>query len=103
MFRQDYERRLVEVVGASTTPRPFDRFDEIRAFDIDRGHLILGKDRLRCYVRADQVPKVVAVGVSARVVGRLFAPIVGKPFVLVDQDIEGPAVANDEADGEGGA
>lgn len=100
VFRQDYERRIIEVVGASTTPQPFDYVDEIRAFDSDRGQLILGKERLRCYVRPDQVPKVVAVGVSARVVGRLFAPIVGKSFVLVDQDIEGPAVAIDEADEE---
>jgi hypothetical protein len=100
VFRQDYERRIVEVVGASTTPEPFDHVDEIRAFDSDRGQLTLGKERLRCYVRPDQVPKVVAVGVSARVVGRLFAPIVGKPFVLVDRDIEGPAVATDEGDEE---
>lgn len=98
LFRADHERRLVEVVGASTTPQRFDHRDEIRAVDLDRGTVILGKAaRLRCYVRPEQMPEVVAVGVLARVVGQLYRPIVGKPFVLVEA-IEGATLPSDEGD-----
>lgn len=97
-FRQSYEGRIVEVVGTTAPPVPIERHGEIRAFDRDRGQLLLGKDRLRCFVRAELLPKRVAVGESARVAGRLFTPIVGKPFVLVDEPIEGPAVTAEDAD-----
>ena len=44
------------------------------------------------------MPSAVTVGKSARVAGRLFTPILGRPFVLVDEPIEGPAVDDDDAD-----
>lgn len=97
-FRQNYEGRIVEAVGTIEPPTRFERHDEIRAFDRDRGQLLLGKDRLRCFVRPEFSPRVVAVGESAHVVGRLFTPVVGKPFVLVDEAIEGPAVTTDDPD-----
>jgi hypothetical protein len=97
-LRQSYEGRIVQAVGTTTPPTPIERHDEIRAFDRDRGQLLLGRDRLRCFVRSEFLPKVVAVGESARVAGRLFTPVVGKPFVLVDEPIEGPAITADDAD-----
>jgi hypothetical protein len=98
VFRADHERRLIDVVGASTPPQPFDQSEEIRAVDLDRGYIILGKAaRLRCYVRPDHLPEVVAVGVRARVIGQLYHPIDGKPFVLVDT-LEGATVPSDEGD-----
>jgi hypothetical protein len=97
-LRQNHEVRIVEAVGTTEPPRMIERHDEIRAFDRDRGQLLLGKDRLRCFVRPEFLPKIVAVGESARVAGRLFTPVVGKPFVLVDEPIEGPAVTADDTD-----
>ncbi|MEZ4298913.1 MAG: hypothetical protein R3B70_28445 [Polyangiaceae bacterium] len=97
-LRQSYEGRIVQAVGTTAPPTPIERHAEIRAFDRDRGQLLLGQERLRCFVRPEFLPKIVAVGESARVAGRLFSPIVGKPFVLVDEPIEGPAVTTEDAD-----
>lgn len=97
-LRQNYEGRIVEAVGTTAPPTSIERHGEIRAFDRDRGQLLLGKERLRCFVRPEFLPKVVAVGESARVAGRLFTPIVGRPFVLVDEPIEGPAITADDVD-----
>lgn len=96
-LRQNYEGRIVEAVGTTTPPTPINRNDEIRAFDRDRGFLLLGKDRLRCFFRREFSPRVIAVGESARVVGRLFTPVVGKPFVLVDEPIDGLSIDAEDA------
>ncbi|HSN98147.1 MAG TPA: hypothetical protein VLS89_07610 [Candidatus Nanopelagicales bacterium] len=97
VFRAEHERRLVDVIRESTTPQPFDNRDEIRAIDLDRGRILLGKkSRTLCYVRPEQLPQVVTVGVPAHVTGKLFSPIVGRPFVLVDS-IEVGSQPDDEA------
>lgn len=84
-FRATHERRLVEVVGAGATVEPFDAVDEVRALDLDRGHLVLGrKQRIVCHARPELLGEVGEVGVRARVVGRRYAPPIGRSFVLVD-------------------
>ncbi len=100
VFRQGHEARILQAVGTSVPPQHFDRSDEIRAFDHDRGLLLLGQKRLRCFARPEHLPRVVAVGHSARVVGQLFSPVVGQPFVLVEQEIEGPAVLTETDDAD---
>lgn len=84
-FRREHERRIVDVIGSSTTAEPFDRRDEIRGIDLDRGLVILGKrERLTCYVHPEQMGSVALAGVEAHVRGSLFRPLTGRPFVLAD-------------------
>ena len=100
VYRPNLEGRVMEVVGTTKPPEPFERTDEIRAFDKDRGELVLGKKPgLRCFVRPELVPNVLAVGQDAVVRGQLFTPSVGKPFVIVESEIEGLAVITD-SDGD---
>jgi len=78
------QSRLVEVASAGTTPISFDRTDEVRAVDLDRGFIRLGKSpRVVCYVQQDELVKVTEVGVRARVLGDLYKPPSGAAFVLV--------------------
>lgn len=84
--RAEHEKRFLEVVGAETKPAAFDEKEEIRAIDLDRGLVVLGKKaRLPCYVRPELLGEVAAVGVQARIVGKLYRPLQGKPFVLADE------------------
>jgi len=100
VYRPNLEGRVMEVVGTTKPPEPFERKDEIRAFDKDRGELVLGKKPgLRCFVRPELVPNILAVGQDAVVRGQLFTPSIGKPFVIVEGEIEGPAVITD-SDGD---
>ncbi|MCC6525918.1 MAG: hypothetical protein IT373_24940 [Polyangiaceae bacterium] len=87
-----HEKRLLEVVGAQMTPEDFDETDEIRAIDLDRGHVVLGKEaRHQCFVRPDQLGEVAFVGVPARIVGQRYRALVGRPFVLADSiDVQVP-------------
>jgi hypothetical protein len=85
----------VSAVRTLKPPEPFEVEDEIRAFDQDRSLLLLGRRRLHCYVRSELVPGAVTVGQTARVRGQRLTPPTAKPFVLVDTDLEGPAVAVD--------
>lgn len=99
VYRPNLEGRVMEAVGTTKPAEPFDKEGEIRAFDKDRGELTLGKQPgVRCFVRPELVPNVLAVGEVATVRGRLFTPTIGKPFVIVESPIEGPAV---EADSDG--
>ena len=85
-FRAEQERRLVDVIGSTTKGEPFDRHDEIRGIDLDRGLVILGKkERLTCYVRREQLGNVALVGVQAHVSGSMFRPLTGRAFVLADE------------------
>lgn len=85
VFRAAHERRFLDVIGSSTTPQPFDLRDEIRAVDLDRGLLVLGKtSRLPCHVRPGTLSHVFAAGVLAHVVGQIYRPLGGRPFVLVE-------------------
>jgi hypothetical protein len=82
----EQEKRFVEVVGAGASPEEFDHEDEVRAIDLDRGLLRLGKSPgIICYVRPDQLASVAEVGVQARVVGKRYRPRSGAPFVLVSE------------------
>jgi hypothetical protein len=91
-IRSEHEKRFLEVVGAEATPEPFDERDEIRALDLDRGLLVLGKrNRTQCFVRRELLGEVAAVGVEARVVGDRYRPLGGRPFVLAtDVEVEEP-------------
>jgi hypothetical protein len=92
-FRPEHERRIVDVIGSSTKPESFDRQDEIRGIDLDRGLIILGKkSRLTCYMRPEQLGSVALAGVQAHVRGSLYRPLSGRPFVLVESlDLIEPA------------
>jgi len=100
VYRPHFEARLMGVVETQAPPETFEADDEIRAFDQDRGSLLLGKNRLRCFVRPEFLPSILTVGQNARVTGHLYQPTVGKPFVLVNGPIEGPAVSGDTDDSE---
>lgn len=93
-IRPEHERRFLEVVGAESAAEPFDGRDEIRAIDLDRGLLVLGKHaRLSCFVSHEHLARVAAVGVQARVVGRRYRPLGARPFVLAENvDIEEASV-----------
>lgn len=85
-FRAEHERRLVDVIGSTTKGEPFERQDEIRGIDLDRGLVILGKrERLTCYVRREQLGSVALAGVQAHVRGSVFRPLTGRPFVLAEE------------------
>ncbi len=84
-LRAAHEKRFLEVIGAEAAPEDFDASEEIRAIDLDRGLLVLGRrERVHCYVRAEALGEVAEVGVRARVVGRRYRPLGGRAFVLAD-------------------
>jgi hypothetical protein len=59
-FRGAHERRFLSVIEASIAPQPFDERDEVRAVDLDRGMIALGKKRVPCYVRPGMLGEVAA-------------------------------------------
>jgi hypothetical protein len=85
-FRAEHERRFLSVIESSTHPQPFAERDEVRAVDLDRGVLVLGKKlRMPCYVRPGMLGDVAAAGVTAHVEGQLYRPLGARPFVLVER------------------
>lgn len=84
-LRRDHEARFLAVVGENTAPVPFDETEEIRAIDLDRGLLRLGRARTACYVDRELLGALSEVGVTARIQGRLYNPIGGKPFVIATE------------------
>jgi len=82
-FRSTYAERFMAVVGAESAPEPFDETDEIRAIDLDRGTLQMGKRgaRPRCFARPELLADLREVGVRARVLGALHRPTGRRPFV----------------------
>jgi hypothetical protein len=84
-FRADFEPRFREVLRAALLPEPFERRDNIRAVDLDRGRILLGKQRLRCYLQPGMLGDHAEVGVMARIQGQLYQPLGESPFVLVDK------------------
>jgi hypothetical protein len=85
-FYAHQERRIVDVIGATMAAEPFDRQDETRGVDLDRGVVILGqKDRLTCHVRSGDLGSVARAGVQAHVRGKLFRPFSRRPFVLAEE------------------
>lgn len=85
-LQAEQEMRFVEVIGAGAAPEDFDVKDEVRAIDLDRGFLRLGKkSKITCYVRPDQLASLAEVGVPARVIGKRYRPPTGASFVLVDR------------------
>ncbi|MBK8213703.1 MAG: hypothetical protein IPK71_08130 [Myxococcales bacterium] len=97
VLRGEHEARVLKVVSDIATPEPFDTKDVIRAIDLDRGFLVLGKQaRIPCYVRPELLHEIAQVGVSARVVGERYRPLRGPAFVLADRvEVEG---SSDEAE-----
>lgn len=85
-LRTKHESRCVSILAEHSAPVAFDRSDEIRGIDLDRGTVILGKkDRLTCYISdLTLATEIREVGVRARVRGRKFAPALAPSFVLVD-------------------
>jgi len=84
-LRRDHEARFLAVVGENTAPVPFDETEEIRAIDLDRGLLRLGRARTACYVDRELLATLSEVGVIARIQGRLYTPTGGKPFVIATE------------------
>jgi hypothetical protein len=83
VFRASYEQRFISVIQASTSSTAFDATDEVRAVDLDRGIIVLGKkQRITCYVRPEMLGNIAMAGVSARVVGDFYRPLGERPFVL---------------------
>ncbi|MBK9260655.1 MAG: hypothetical protein IPM54_12640 [Polyangiaceae bacterium] len=85
-FHPEHEKRIMEVIGSVAASEPFDRQDETRGVDLDRGLVILGqKERLHCYVRAEDLGNMARAGVQAHVRGTLFRPLTGKQFVRAEK------------------
>ena len=62
-IRGRLEARFVEIVGAEAPAEPFDETDEIRAIDLDRGSIVLGRTkRVRCFVRPEMLGELSSVG-----------------------------------------
>ena len=86
VLRGDHEARILKVVSELAAPEPFDTKDMIRAIDLDRGLLVLGKQaRIPCYVRPELLHEIAQVGVAARVVGERYRPLKGPAFVLAER------------------
>lgn len=84
-LRGEHQRRIVEVIGSTTRPEPFERHDVVRGIDLDRGLILLGRqDRLPCYVYPELLGDVAVAGIGVRVRGQLYRPVFGKPFVLAE-------------------
>lgn len=85
-FRANFEKRFLEVVvdSSESTSTPFDQRDEIRTIDLDRGLVVLGRERIHCFVHPEQLGDVAEVGVPARVRGNRYQPFGRTPFVLAD-------------------
>jgi len=84
-LRGEHQRRIVEVIGSTTSPEPFDRHDLVRGVDLDRGLVVLGKkDRLPCYAYPELLGDIAVAGIGARVTGQLYRPVFGKAFVLAE-------------------
>lgn len=90
VLRGEHEARILRVVSEVAAPEPFDASDTIRAIDLDRGLLVLGKSaRIPCYVRPELLQEIAQVGVQARVAGQRYRPLKGPMFVLADTvDVE---------------
>lgn len=82
-FRASHEARFVEVIGSQAKEEAFDEADEIRAIDLDRGLLVLGKHEARRALGGARRHR--EVGVRARVTGRLYRALGARPFVLADR------------------
>lgn len=83
-FRPEHERRFLAVLGSSAPSEVYDKTEEIRGIDIDRGLVIVNrKTRLPCYLRPEHLQEVTEVGVQAHVQGTLYKPLAGRPFVIV--------------------
>lgn len=84
-LHREHQRRIIEVIGSTTRPEPFERHDVVRGVDLDRGVILLGRqDRLPCYVYPELLGDVAVVGIKAKVRGQFYRPVFGKPFVLVE-------------------
>jgi hypothetical protein len=95
-FHASYDRRFLEVVSSEAPPIPFDQTDEIRAIDLDRGLIVLGKQRIQCFVGREYLAEVTAVGIRARVRGQQYRPLLGKAFVLADSVENEPGQHDDD-------
>lgn len=86
VLRGEHEARILKVVSELTAPEPFDMSEVIRAIDLDRGLLVLGKQaRIPCYVRPELLHEIAQVGVRAQVVGQRYRPLKGPAFVLAER------------------
>lgn len=81
-----HEKRFLQVVGDRAPVDSFDESDEIRAIDLDRGWIGLGRGRprLKCYARSEVLTAIGEVGVRARVIGQRYRPANGQSFVFAD-------------------
>ncbi|WP_437710865.1 hypothetical protein WMF45_38010 [Sorangium sp. So ce448] len=83
-FRPEHERRFLAVLGSSAPSEDYDKTEEVRGIDLDRGLVIVNrKARLPCYVRPEHLQEVTEVGIQAHVRGTLYKPLAGRPFVIV--------------------
>lgn len=83
-FRPEHERRFFEVLGSSAPFEVYDRTEEVRGIDLDRGLVTVNrKMRLPCHVRPEHLQEVTEVGIQAHVRGTLYKPLAGRPFVIV--------------------
>lgn len=83
-FKPEHERRFLAVLGSAAPSEVYDKTEEIRGIDLDRGLVIVNrKMRLPCYVRPEHLQEVTEVGIQAHVQGTLYKPLAGRPFVIV--------------------
>lgn len=83
-FRAEHERRFLAVLRSSAPSEVYEKTEEIRGIDLDRGLVIVNRrTRLLCYVRPEHLQEVTEVGIQAHVQGTLYKPLTGRPFVIV--------------------
>lgn len=89
--------RCAAIIAAHAEAAPFEKIDEIRAIDLDRGIVVLGREaKVTCYAANQMLGSDVReVGVRARVVGTHYKQHLASSFVLADsiQVLEAPEPA----------
>lgn len=87
-LRRVHAPKVMEAVAQNTAPTFYDHTALIRAIDLDRGSISHGngpRARVVCYVPAALGERVTRVGVRARIVGRMYSPHDGQPFVIAEE------------------
>lgn len=93
----NFTPRFLEVAESASHTEHFEREDEIRSIDLDRGTIALGKSpRITCHLTADLLEKVTEVGVRARVVGSAFRFRAGGKAQIFARSVELMEPAEDE-------
>lgn len=99
VFQAAQDARFLEVIKEDSYEEPFEETHEIRAIDLDRSLIKIGRRlRLSCSLTPAQLRVVTEVGVHAKVKGTLVKPASGPRFVVVE-DLQILGGESDETQG----